>query len=243
MLTISKLTRWSINYYIDTAQAAEYAARDRARAGGGLGEYYSERETRTPTWLLAGDTHVTAALVGLTDIQRVGGDADAQVVARRLDEGIAPNGAHGRAFGERGEHGFDLTFCAPKSVSLIRALRSDDVVAKAIADAHGTALLEAMDYLAAHAGYTRVHNPHTGEKDLVRLPGLTAIAYQHETSPRDTATSRRSTATGRRPGPADWVRSRRCAGADPRTAKAGKQTRWSSPGRRFAQVYAEPLHG
>src|SRR5271165_5319076 len=29
---------------------------------------------------------------------------------------------------------------------------------------------------------TRIHNPHTGEKDLVRLPGLAAIAYQHETS-------------------------------------------------------------
>jgi len=27
-----------------------------------------------------------------------------------------------------------------------------------------------------------VHNPNTGEKDLVRLPGLAAIAYQHETS-------------------------------------------------------------
>ena len=53
---------------------------------------------------------------------------------------------------------------------------------KAIADAHTTALAEAMEYLAVHAGYTRVHNPHTGEKDLVRLPGLTAIAYQHETS-------------------------------------------------------------
>src|SRR5262249_10956536 len=39
-----------------------------------------------------------------------------------------------------------------------------------------------MEYLTAHAGYTRVHNPHTGEKDLVRLPGLAAIAYQHETS-------------------------------------------------------------
>ncbi len=39
-----------------------------------------------------------------------------------------------------------------------------------------------MEYLAAHAGYTRVHNPRTGEKDLVRLPGLAAIAYQHETS-------------------------------------------------------------
>jgi TrwC relaxase len=79
-------------------------------------------------------------------------------------------------------HGFDLTFCAPKSVSLVRALRTDDVVAKAIADGHTTALSEAMKYLAAHAGYTRVHNPHTRRKDLVRLPGLVAIAYQHETS-------------------------------------------------------------
>ena len=60
VLTISKLKRWSINYYIDTARAAETASRDVARAGGGLGEYYSEHETRTPTWLLAGDTHTVA---------------------------------------------------------------------------------------------------------------------------------------------------------------------------------------
>jgi conjugative relaxase-like TrwC/TraI family protein len=182
MLTISKLKRWSINHYIDTATAAEHAARDVARAGGGLGEYYSERETRTPVWLLAGDTRTVATLVGLTDAQRAGGDADAGLVARWLDDGIAPNGAHGRAFGERGVHGFDLTFCAPKSVSLVRSLRTDDVMAKAIADAHTTALSEAMEYLAAHAGYTRTHSPRTGEKDLVRLPGLAAIAYQHETS-------------------------------------------------------------
>ena len=182
MLTIAKLKRWSINYYIDTAAAAEHATRDLALAGGGLGEYYSERETRTPVWLLAGDTRTVATLVGLTDTQRAGGDADAGLVARWLDDRIAPNGGHGRAFGERGVHEFDLTFCAPKSVSLVRALRTDDVMAKAVADAHTTALSEAMEYLAAHAGYTRVHNPSTGEKDLVRLPGLAAIAYQHETS-------------------------------------------------------------
>jgi conjugative relaxase-like TrwC/TraI family protein len=175
VLTISKLKRWSINYYIDTARAAESASRDVARAGGGLGEYYSEHETRTPSWLLAGDTHTVATLAGLTDAQRAGGKADAELVARWLDDGIALNGA-------RGVHGFDLTFCAPKSVSLVRALRGDDVLAKAIADAHTTSLSEAMEYLAAHAGYTRVHNPRTGEKDLVRLPGLAAIAYQHETS-------------------------------------------------------------
>jgi hypothetical protein len=39
-----------------------------------------------------------------------------------------------------------------------------------------------MEYLHRHAGYTRVHNPITKTKDLQRLPGLVAIAYQHETS-------------------------------------------------------------
>ena len=184
MLTISKLKRWSINYYIDTARTAlTAAARDLERAGGGLGEYYTEYETRTPTWLLAGDTHTTATLVGLIDAQRVEGEADREAVARWLDDGVTPNGVQGRRFGQRGVHGFDLTFCAPKSVSLLRALRGDDdVLAKAIADAHSAAIAEAMEYLADHAGYTRIHNPDTGEKDLVRLPGLAAIAYRHETS-------------------------------------------------------------
>src|SRR5258705_2856543 len=39
VLTIAKLKRWSINYYIDTAETAERAAKDRARwrrSGGGL---------------------------------------------------------------------------------------------------------------------------------------------------------------------------------------------------------------
>jgi len=182
LLTISKLKRWSINYYIDTAATASRATGDLQRANGGLGEYYSEHETRTPVWLCAGDAHTAARLVGLTDAWRAGGEADAGVVARWLDDGVAPNGARGRAFGARGVHGFDLTFAAPKSVSLMRALRGDDVAQKAIASAHTAALGEAMEYLAAHAGYTRVHNRVTGEKDLVKLPGLVAVAYQHETS-------------------------------------------------------------
>jgi conjugative relaxase-like TrwC/TraI family protein len=182
VLTISKLKLWSINYYLDTAQTAARATKDFQRAGGGLGEYYSEHETRTPVWVCAGDTHTAAGLVGLSDTQRAGGEADAAVVARWLDDGVAPGGARGRALGAHGVHGYDLTFAAPKSVSLIRALRGDDVAAKATADAHRTALAEAMEYLAAHAGYTRVHNPVTEQKDLVRLPALVAVAYQHETS-------------------------------------------------------------
>ena len=53
MLTIAKLSRWSINYYNDTARAAGQAAQDAQRANGGLGEYYAERDTRMPVWLCA----------------------------------------------------------------------------------------------------------------------------------------------------------------------------------------------
>jgi hypothetical protein len=60
VLTISRLSRWSINYYNDTANQAHAAAMDRQAGGGGLGEYYSESDTRVPTWVVAGD----AAAVG-----------------------------------------------------------------------------------------------------------------------------------------------------------------------------------
>ena len=65
MLTISRLSRWSINYYNDTAHQAAQADLDRRRANGGLGEYYSEGDTRAPTWLIAGDAARTVKLVGL----------------------------------------------------------------------------------------------------------------------------------------------------------------------------------
>jgi conjugative relaxase-like TrwC/TraI family protein len=78
-------------------------------------------------------------------------------------------------------HGFDLVFAAPKSVSLLRAV-TDDVAEKVLLNAHTKAINEAMAYLHQHAGYIRVHNPLTGAKDLQTLPGLVAIAYQHETS-------------------------------------------------------------
>ncbi|OBS02081.1 hypothetical protein A9W98_16770 [Mycobacterium gordonae] len=182
MLTISPpMKRHSVRYYNDTAQAALSAA-GRARAGGGLAEYYSEGETRAPVWLCVGDTEKAAALVGLSAADRAGGPADMAAVARWLDDGIAPNGARGRGFSARSTHGFDLTFCAPKSVSMWRALATDDVTNKALLDAHNVAVREAMEYLHNHAGYTRVHNPTTGFKDLHRLPGLVAAAYQHETS-------------------------------------------------------------
>jgi conjugative relaxase-like TrwC/TraI family protein len=181
VLTISRLSRWSINYYNNTANQAQAAAMDRQAAGGGLGEYYSESDTRVPTWVVAGDVAAAGELTGLDGAALHGGFVDTRVAARWLDDGIAPNGASGRAFTSGSVHGFDLTFAAPKSVSLLRAL-TDDVGEKAMLAAHQKGIEAAMTYLHDHAGYTRVHNPVTGRKDLQRLPGLVGIAYQHETS-------------------------------------------------------------
>ena len=116
MLTIAKLRQWSVRYYNDTSRAAQNAAMDRRSANGGLGEYYTEGETRGAVWMVAGNAAAAAELVGLSDEQRAGGVADLEAVARWLDDGIAPNGASGRRFAERHNHGFDMTLCAPKSV-------------------------------------------------------------------------------------------------------------------------------
>ena len=130
MLTISRLSRWSISYYNDTARQAAQAGLDRRRANGGLGEYYSEGDTQTPTWMVTGDAARTVERVGLGGRAVDGGTADPDVVQRWLDDGIAPNGAVGRAFTKGSVHGFDLTFAAPKSVSLLRALTDDTSVSR-----------------------------------------------------------------------------------------------------------------
>jgi conjugative relaxase-like TrwC/TraI family protein len=181
MLTIARLTKYSIKYYNDTADAPKQAAMDRQQANGGLAEYYSEGETRIPTWLVVGDKQLISHATGLTDAELEGGDANTDDVRIWLDDGQSPNGKASREFTDNSVHGFDLTFAAPKSVSLIRAL-TDDIAEKVLATAHTRAVAAAMVYLHQHAGYTRVYNRVTGNRDLHRLPGLVAIAYQHETS-------------------------------------------------------------
>ena len=48
MLTISRLSLWSINYYETTANEARQSAMDRQAANGGLGEYYRTNVTGGP---------------------------------------------------------------------------------------------------------------------------------------------------------------------------------------------------
>ena len=177
MLTISKLKRWSINYYIDTAQAAE--TRCQGSGGGRMVGWRSTTRSAKPA-PRCGCWPATPA--PLRDVgrsrpmrQRAGGVPMPRLVARWLDDGIAPNGAHGRAFGEarRARIRSDV-LRAQECVADPRAARPMMWWPRRSPTRTPPRLVEAMEYLADHAGYTRVHNPRTGEKDLVRLPGLVA---------------------------------------------------------------------
>jgi conjugative relaxase-like TrwC/TraI family protein len=197
VLTIARLKRWGIAYYSRTARDAVDQMKDRAQANGGLGDYYTEQDTRVPTWMVTGDADRVGELVGLSAGELNGGVADLDVVERWSDDGVTPNGMRGRAFNDtptdpvdaegnpqqsrQSVHAFDCTIAAPKSVSLMRAL-TDSTTEKVMGAANKVAAQAAFDYLGEHAGYTRVTNTLTGKVELQKLPGLVGAAFQHETS-------------------------------------------------------------
>ena len=64
VLGISRLSRWSIGYYNDTANKAMAASMDRRRANGRSWGSTTPRATPAPTWLLTGNTDKVAEFVG-----------------------------------------------------------------------------------------------------------------------------------------------------------------------------------
>ncbi|WP_376961166.1 MobF family relaxase [Azospirillum sp. A26] len=90
-------------------------------------------------------------------------------------------GAAGRKEGERQDAkrvpGFDLTFSAPKSVSLLWAL-CPEPIRQEIEDAHRHAVRTALDHIERHLAWARV-----GKDGEQRLPGrITAALWQHGAS-------------------------------------------------------------
>ncbi len=75
--------------------------------------------------------------------------------------------------------GFDLTFSAPKSVSVLYAVGSGEIDAEVVA-AHEAAVDAALLYLERHATFTR--RRHDGEMEFHPGEGLTAAAFRHRTS-------------------------------------------------------------
>ncbi|HET6507386.1 MAG TPA: MobF family relaxase [Baekduia sp.] len=73
---------------------------------------------------------------------------------------------------------YDLTFSAPKSVSIIYGI-GDPGVSAAAREAHDEAIRDALDYVERHATWTRRGR---GGKHRLRGDGLTIATFRHRTS-------------------------------------------------------------
>ena len=99
-------------------------------------------------------------------------------------EGTVPDGS-GRRLGRNGkdgtfEHrpGRDLTFSAPKSVSLAALVGGDD----RIVEAHDRAVKKSLDWLEKNVAETRVMDPGTGRMVRSRGQNTVVATFRHDTS-------------------------------------------------------------
>lgn len=95
-------------------------------------------------------------------------------------QGFAPNGKTPLCSvpGESHQPGWDLTFSAPKSVSIVWAV-ADHSLREKISDAQLVAVKRAISFLENHAAFTR--REHAGQR-RERVDGLVAATFEHETS-------------------------------------------------------------
>ncbi|MDP8931637.1 MAG: relaxase domain-containing protein [Actinomycetota bacterium] len=154
MLNIGKMAPGSHDYYLS-------AVADRAE------EYYLRRGEAPGRWLGRG--------VELLDL-------NGQVEADELR--LVLSGAHPHTGERLASHparkipGFDLTFRAPKSVSLVWALGEPEVATQVMA-AHEAAVDAAIGYVEREATRSRRG---AGGTERVEVDGLAAAAFSHRTS-------------------------------------------------------------
>lgn len=154
MLSISAVSSGSSSYY----------ARDNYYAAEGLGSVIPNSN-----WFGKGSRKL--ALAG-----RVSVDGFSKIMSGNL-----PNGqVLGRMKG--GEllhaHGWDLTFSAPKSVSLLIEVLGD----KRVTAAHDKAVEAALSYVEKHILQTRIYNSKTNGQKKVLGQKMVAACFRHEVS-------------------------------------------------------------
>lgn len=177
MLTIARMHSESVAYYESTVDA------ERAQ-NLGPGAYYSEDGTRpAEAWIVARTDDKQAAVAEFLGTEP-GAELGGETVQKWFNRALAPGGNKlGRRPGERGVPGFDLTFCAPKSVSLVWGLSESEATREAVNQAHAKAVSTALAYLAEHAGYTRrASDWDPAEMVIDRVEALSGAKYEHRTS-------------------------------------------------------------
>jgi conjugative relaxase-like TrwC/TraI family protein len=158
MLSIGKLGRGQERYYLDkVAEGAE--------------DYYSGEGEAAGEWI--GDAARDLGLEG-----EVGEDQLVAMLTGRNPVNGEPLLSMRGVRGEGPVPGFDLTFSAPKSVSLLWAL-GGPVAALEVQVAHREAVGAALSYLQREACWTRRG---AGGSEFVKGSGYLATAYRHRSS-------------------------------------------------------------
>lgn len=161
MLSIGKLANGQADYYLSLAGARVDRS---ASVSSGVEDYYTGGAEPPGRW--TGDL---AAELGL------GGQVKAEDLKRQLE--VQGDGLP-EQLGRRTVPGYDLTFSAPKSVSVVFGI-ADVRVREAVARAHRVAVDAALGYVACEA--VRVRRGHAGKRQLA-AEGIIAAAFDHRTS-------------------------------------------------------------
>ena len=164
MLSLGKLATGQAGYYLEQADGSLTRTQS---VSSGVEDYYVGGPEAAGTWEGAG-----AAVLGLSGT--VHGAALDHVLA---GEHPATGAPLGRVLAAR-RPGFDLTFSAPKSVSVLFGI-GDDALRAVLRDAHDRAVSDALGYMERHAAVAR-RGPagvHT-----IAGNGFVAAAFRHRTS-------------------------------------------------------------
>jgi conjugative relaxase-like TrwC/TraI family protein len=144
--------------------------------------YYQSAVVQGAEDYYAGDGDAPGRWVGRADLvgALAGSVATAVEAGLLLEAKAAPDGSRlGKSVvAERSVTAFDLTFSAPKSVSVLYALGDTRVVA-AVEAAHTAAVLQSVASLSPRIAYTRTG--HAGVA-VVDAEGVLGIRYRHRTS-------------------------------------------------------------
>ncbi len=154
-----------------TAQNAEYCQRTVAQGGD---DYYSGKGEAVGEWQGAGRRGPRA--LGRGERRRVPHGHDRAPAIRGAGRSSATPKSRTRILA------YDLTFSAPKSVSVLYAI-ADERTSRALRDAHDEAVRAARAYLEREACFVR--RGHTGEqqqRDPHRAEGFVSAAYRHRMS-------------------------------------------------------------
>ncbi|MBW8059199.1 MAG: relaxase domain-containing protein [Solirubrobacterales bacterium] len=158
MLTIGKLGKGQERYYIEkVAEGAE--------------DYYSGEGEAPGEWI--GDAAARLGLDGEIEADQL----EAMLTARNPADGEPLLGTRGVA-ASGSVPGFDLTFSAPKSVSLLWGL-GGPLAAIEVSEAHGEAVGAALSYMQREACWTRRG---AGGSEFLKGDGYLAAAYRHRSS-------------------------------------------------------------